>query len=463
MILKGAAGNDFDGGGGEGDTSEHGGVGKSSRLGAKVKNEWEQKDLRKRYEEGEDKLLIQSLYPRGGPITGMTKVQVRGEGMEDLVDIFPDPKCRFGSNNNIVDANWIGCSKRPPTFYESQREMGHNYTCILCEDSPQNAKGEIVSFSVSLTGKFNDVYSSLPYRYYEQVFVSNIYPRYGPKDGDTVVQVWGQNFLDLGDDFRCNFGTRSTKAYYISPTFIWCRSAISSVVGKAQPFSVSLNRQQNSLQDVEYWYYNDPNIQVLEPNFAPLKGGDVILKGNNFMPFDYVNDINNANDTFCVFGGLGKKPAKVISSTKAKCHSPANNYNPPLVSVILQLTLNNQNVSQGLEFVFFNPPGLTDVDPLRGPVTGDTLVQIYGTRFNHARDPICIFGGISVTAKFKGETHLECVSPPYYKAGETTLTVKYRRDRFHAGIRIWTYYEVPTLDSLDPVCGPMKGYTQIFI
>jgi hypothetical protein len=163
--------------------------------------------------------------------------------MEDLVDIFPDPKCRFGSNNNIVEANWIRCSKKPPTFYQSEHEAVKTHTCIMCEDSPPNAHADIVSFSVSLSGKFDDVYSSLPYRYYDNVFVSNIYPRYGPKDGDTVVQVWGNNFLDLGDDFRCNFGTRSTRAYFVSPTFLWCRSAKSDVVSKAMPFSVSLNRQ----------------------------------------------------------------------------------------------------------------------------------------------------------------------------------------------------------------------------
>ena len=180
--------------------------------------------------------------------------------MEDLVDIFPDPKCRFGKNANIVPGNWIKCSKKPPTFYEKEHEAPKNYTCILCEDSPPNAEALIVSFSVSLSGNFNDVYSSLPYRYYNQVQVTNIYPRYGPKDGDTVVQVWGENFLDLGDDFRCNFGTRSTKAYFVSTTFLWCRAAHSDIVGKAQPFSVSLNRQQNSMQDIEYWYYNDPNV-----------------------------------------------------------------------------------------------------------------------------------------------------------------------------------------------------------
>jgi hypothetical protein len=181
------------------------------------------------------------------------------------------------------------------------------------------------------------------------------------------------------------------------------------------------------------------------------------------MPFDNVTDINNANDTFCEFGALGKKPARVVSSTVARCQSPPNNFNPPLVSVQLKLTLNNQNYTDGLEFIFFNPPGLSEVAPLRGPVTGGTEVQIYGTKFNHNRDPVCIFGGITVGAKFLGPTHLSCISPPFYKPGETTLTVKYRKDVFHAGIKIFTYFEVPTVDSIDPTCGPLKGFTQIYI
>jgi hypothetical protein len=125
--------------------------------------------------------------PRGGPITGGTKVTVRAEGIEDLVDIFPDPKCRFGGVTSIVDANYVRCSKRPLTFYEAERSVVKNYTCILCEDTQPTPKHDIVAMSVSLSGKFDDVHSSLPYRYYKPSFVSNIYPRYGPKDGDTVV------------------------------------------------------------------------------------------------------------------------------------------------------------------------------------------------------------------------------------------------------------------------------------
>jgi len=64
---------------------------------------------------------LQSIVPRGGPTLGGTKVTVRGDGIEDLVDIFPEPKCRFGSNSQIVDANYIRCSKKPITFYEAEK------------------------------------------------------------------------------------------------------------------------------------------------------------------------------------------------------------------------------------------------------------------------------------------------------------------------------------------------------
>lgn len=96
-------------------------MGSSSKMGGKL-GEWEKKDVKKRYETGEDKLLIQSIVPRGGPSNGETRVIVRGDGLEDLVDVFPDPKCRFGHNNNIVPGNWVKCTKRPLTFYEKEHE-----------------------------------------------------------------------------------------------------------------------------------------------------------------------------------------------------------------------------------------------------------------------------------------------------------------------------------------------------
>ena len=57
-------------------------MGSSSKLRGSAMSEWEIRDIRKRFTEGEDKLIIQSIFPRGGPIYGQTKVHVRADGLE---------------------------------------------------------------------------------------------------------------------------------------------------------------------------------------------------------------------------------------------------------------------------------------------------------------------------------------------------------------------------------------------
>jgi len=149
--------------------------------------------------------------------------------MSDLspfIEAYPNPKCKFGKNSKIVDADYIKCSEKPPSFYDKEKTSKEEKlsVCVQCDGSPIYDHAEIISLTVSLTGNFDDASSSLPYRYYNKLHVTGIYPRYGPKDGDTVVQVWGENFIDLGDDFRCNFGTKSTKAHFVDSGYLWCRT-----------------------------------------------------------------------------------------------------------------------------------------------------------------------------------------------------------------------------------------------
>lgn len=62
------------------------------------------------------------------------------------------------------------------------------------------------------------------------------------------------------------------------------------------------------------------------PDYGPMVAGTkILLKGSQFLPFDWKLDINNQNDTFCHWGALGKTPAMVISSNEAECLSPENN------------------------------------------------------------------------------------------------------------------------------------------
>tara|TARA_B110000285_G_C15025595_1_gene563990 strand:- start:635 stop:1075 length:441 start_codon:yes stop_codon:yes gene_type:complete len=144
------------------------------------------------------------------------------------------------------------------------------------------------------------------------------------------------------------------------------------------PFSVSLNRQQNSLQPLSYWYYNKPKISRIVPDYGPMSGNTkVVLKGSGFMPFDWRLDIDNRNDTFCNWGELGKTHAAVISSTEAECVSPANTMH--LEYATLNLTLNNQNyTADDIRFLYYNPPKIMNAEPLLGPVRGGTEVNLWG-------------------------------------------------------------------------------------
>lgn len=193
---------------------------------------------------------------------------------------------------------------------------------MQCDNSPASSKAEIIPFTVSLTGDFSDVSNSVPYRYYPPTRIYAIYPRYGPKDGETVVQVWGENFLNFDENTRCAFGSKSVIATFINSNYMICVSPFSDVVEKPIPFTVSLNNQQNSRDDLYFWYYSWPAVTDLIPDRGPDSGGTkVLLRGRNFHPFKDQN-IDNANDTFCMFENLAKVPAMVINSTKIHCISP---------------------------------------------------------------------------------------------------------------------------------------------
>ena len=58
-------------------------------------------------------LMIDSIEPEAGPITGETRVLVRGGPFEDMTLLYPRPKCKFGANDRIVEATYVRCTDKP--------------------------------------------------------------------------------------------------------------------------------------------------------------------------------------------------------------------------------------------------------------------------------------------------------------------------------------------------------------
>ena len=92
----------------------------------------------------------------------------------------------------------------------------------------------------------------------------------------------------------------------------------------------------------------------LVPNYGPDTGGNrVIIRGNNFMPF-IGEDIDNTNDTFCEFEGIGKVKAYPLNSTKMYCEAPPNFV---LDKTFVEVTLNNQQYTDdNVPYFYYRPP-----------------------------------------------------------------------------------------------------------
>lgn len=65
------------------------------------------------YGDGKIQIIINSIEPEAGPTEGETKVLVRGGPFDNLVSVYPRPKCRFGVNSRIVEATYVSCSSSP--------------------------------------------------------------------------------------------------------------------------------------------------------------------------------------------------------------------------------------------------------------------------------------------------------------------------------------------------------------
>lgn len=406
---------------------------------------------------------ITGIEPNSGPVYGETRVTVRLKNFDkNLIDDYDRPKCRFGSNQRIVNATYVACSPKPREVGAKEPTKAEkNNTCIICEISPPH-QVDIVPFTVSLIGDFTDIKNSVQFRYYDEPIIDYVYPRYGPKDGGTFIEIYGKNFLNMDQNLRCGFGSRESKGFYVTNEYMICYSPPSDIVQKELPFSVSLNNQQNTKQNIDFVYFEFPQVFRLEPNKGPDTGGTVVhIRGQNFDP-TYILSMSNHNDTFCKFGNLSLTNSEVISSTEMVCVSPPS-YEEREVPV--EITLNNREwTSDDVLFYYYHPPFIYSIEPRIGPVSGGTVVRIIGSNFENTGFVMCKFGSIYVKGEYMDQNELRCIAPPVEKPGYVNLFVAIRPDEFSSGLNTrYLYYDTPIIDRIEPMCGPEKGYTQITV
>jgi hypothetical protein len=343
--------------------------------------------------------------------------------------------------------------------------------------------------------------NELRFTYYEPVSVSGLNPTNGPDAGHTSLTVYGENFVpgpglqcrfgdpndsdmyprftavpDIATIIRMGFSTQMATTLYhmnttnfeLSPAIVKAKFHTPNMVKCSTPpwipanvtLRVTNNGQQFGPVSRVYKYYSAPRIFNVTPHVGPSRGGThVTLIGESFLP-----DRNLG----CMFGNTAV-PGEYISSTEMRCITPAHVAGVTYVN----MTVNGQQyTNDDNAFSFYE---LREIYPPRGPLEGNTIVDVLGHGFVADANMTCLFNGTTaVAASFVNHQKLQCVAPADipglvsfeitgYGIGHTPpASANYGLMYTLSGV-LYQYYENLVVSSIDPVLGPSTGATIVTV
>ncbi|GMH75268.1 hypothetical protein TL16_g06703 [Triparma laevis f. inornata] len=383
--------------------------------------------------------IVKSVSPSAGPMSGGTPVTIIGENVADVDTI----SCVFG---DIVVV--------PTTI---SHDIETNLSTLVCL-SPSTTSPSNMALSISLNGGSNFVSGSYTFTSHESVSPSSIYPMSGPVDGNSMVSVYGANFIDT-EDLSCRFGDEVVPATFVSASLLTCVSPPlpSTATTTTALLQISTNGVDYSTTTSTPFTYSQPvSIDSISPLTGPETGSTrVTLTGANF----------NENDPLvCEFGSESHRvAATVISSTVAICTTPSHMPGPVTVSV----SSNGQQWSPGDiedEFTYTIGINILSASPAFGPLKGETSVTLTGSNFLDTENLVCMFGDEpSPSVSFISSTQIVCEAPRQLESGTVALTVTNNGITFEDSGVTFTYSGTPAVLSVTPISTPISGRTVLII
>ena len=234
------------------------------------------------------------------------------------------------------------------------------------------------------------------------VVITGAVPTSGPTYGGTTITIVGAGFV-RGLGLFCSFGGVQTSATVLSETSITC-SAPAMAPGVVELDVLGPGGGVDGFS-LSYTYELAVTLFSLNPAMGSTVGHDlVVVKGTNFK---------NSSSLSCQFGAKTVS-AVFFSPEMAKCRTPSNEEG------LYQLKVSNNGkdfTAQGLNFLYAS--GLSTInkmEPVRGPLSGGTLVYFTGLNFDQTGDHFCVFRFASgkrleTFAHYVNSTTMYCTSP----------------------------------------------------
>ena len=361
---------------------------------------------------------ITGVTPSAGSINGGSSVVITGTNFTSASTV------KFGS----VDAT----------------SFTVNSSTQITATSPAGAAG-VVDIKVTAPGGTSATVVADQFTYTSNVTVGGVSPSTGSTSGGTQVTITGTNFSGVT---AVKFGTTNATNYTVdSSTQITATSPAGT--GTVNITVVATGGTSATSAANQFVYTASVTITGISTSTGPTSGGTtVVITGTNFT-----------GATAVKFGATNVSSYTVISPTQISAVSPS------AVAGAVYVTVTNGTTSANVaaaQFTYFALPTVTSLGTSIGLASGGTSVVVNGANFTAAST--VAFGAVSASSvTFNSATQLTVVSPSGV-AGTVDITVTTLGGTSSvSSADQFTYYEVPTVASIDPTSGPTSGSTTVEI
>ena len=328
-----------------------------------------------------NEVVLSSIHPALGPMSGGTKVTVMGT---------------FPFSYNHQDQGVL-CNFGAIQVYATD-VASNAVTCF----SPELRAPEIIKLTVSTDGGSSFSSSFLWYSFHDNVIITNLNPSYGSSKGGTTVLLTGNYFMEKSI-LTCRFGSVDiVDAVYISSRKILCISP-KQTTSVATSLEVSLNGVDFTFSGKMFTYYEPIRLTKVWPNSVPAtNSGMVFLEG-----YEFFSEI----ELSCYFGDIRVK-AVFVDSGKLSCETPIFEVGYTSLRVVSDISDSIPIKNQELQFMFYTPPKISHIHPSSGSIYGSKAVFIMGKNFFNTTSLKCRFGSTFITkASFISDEVILCSLP----------------------------------------------------
>lgn len=267
-----------------------------------------------------------------------------------------------------------------------------------------------------------------------------ILPTAGPVAGGTIVDVFGQGFLD-SSHLSCAFGSSITSGTFVSSSQVTCMTpplrtlksdALQRDTTKRISLTVSNNGEHYSEVELDFLYLPAARILAIYPRLISVEDvasglAVATISGTGFSQHleqeprsidpSSPNSASAVNIT-CRFAGLGDSVAIVLRSTMITCPLPVVTASEGVV--VVTVSINGQDFpppEYGGTLVLAMAPRVGSVFPSMGTSSGGTVVHVSGDHFSVVDPLVCIFQfgnatEVDVSAEYDGHGFVICTTPP---------------------------------------------------